>query len=136
MGIQDDKGFVISISVASIIHHSVAALSLSSSMLSAGFSLKMALFPLICFSCSCSVGVAIGMLFMAHMGTLLNSILTSIAAGTFVYVSCTEILQREFDNKKTYKWLQYTCVVLGGALIIGLWFIEGGHSHGDGEVHH
>lgn len=84
------------------------------------------------FALSASIGVAIGLI-LTESGELVSSILLAISTGTFVYVSCTEIIQSEFG--RGYKeWLQFVFVCLGGAFTIGLWFI-GGHDHGHGEEH-
>ena len=78
---------------------------------------------LISFSISTPIGITIGIL-VTDSPTLVSIILMSISSGTFIYVSCTEILQHEFERGLNQLW-QFTSVCLGGAMIIGLWFVEG-----------
>ena len=53
----------------------------------------------------------------------------ALSAGTFIYVSCTEIIKNEFERKHR-QWLQFIMVLLGGCLVVALWFLEGTHDHG------
>lgn len=79
--------------------------------------------------------MVIGLL-LSDTSELVSVVVMSLSAGTFIYVSCTEILQHEFE-RGLRQWLQYIFVVLGGALIIGFWFIGAatGHSHSHGDEH-
>jgi hypothetical protein len=47
----------------------------------------------------------------------------AIAAGTFIYISASEIVVEEFSVSK-YKWLKYLFFLLGISLIGGLWFTD------------
>lgn len=86
-----------------------------------GFSFGKAFGLMFSFAISTSIGVAIG-LGLSQSSVLVSSILLAISTGTFIYVSCTEIIQNEFE--RGYKeWLQFIFVCLGGAFIISLWFL-------------
>jgi len=76
------------------------------------------------FALSTSIGVAIG-LGLSEESVLVSSILLSISTGTFIYVSCTEIIQSEFERGYP-EWVQFIFVTLGGAMIVSLWFVENG----------
>ncbi len=76
------------------------------------------------FALSTSIGVAIG-LGLSEESVLVSSILLSISTGTFIYVSCTEIIQSEFERGYS-EWVQFIFVTLGGAMIVSLWFVENG----------
>lgn len=87
-----------------MVNHAIAAFALSASLVRSSFSLKLALIPLIAFSLATSIGIAIG-IGLASVNAAIDSVLTSLAAGTFIYISCTEILHREFCVKQAKQWL-------------------------------
>jgi hypothetical protein len=53
----------------------------------------------------------------------------SIAGGTFIYISCSEILVHEFSNEK-YKFFKFGLFILGAAAITVLWLLDE-HEHND-----
>lgn len=139
VGIQPDFDFTLYLSLSIALHNLVAAISLGGTFSRSGFSVKKSLGLLIAFAISTPIGMTIGIL-LTDTNVLVGVVLMSISAGTFIYVSCTEILQHEFD-RGLRQWLQYIFVVLGGALIIGFWFMasisgnEHSHALGDDDEH-
>lgn len=89
-----------------------------------GFSFGKATCLLFSFALSTPIGVAIG-LGLTGESVLVSSVLLSISTGTFIYVSCTEIIQSEFERGYP-EWVQFIFVTFGGALIVSLWFVENG----------
>ena len=75
----------------------VAAISLGGTFSRAGFTFAKSMCLLISFSLSTPIGMVIGIL-ISDENPLVGIILMSLSSGTFIYVSCTEILQHEFER--------------------------------------
>jgi zinc transporter 1/2/3 len=71
--------------------------SLGGNFVRSGFTFNKAVLLLLSFALSTPLGVAIG-LGLSEESILVSSILLSLSVGTFVYVSCTEIIQSEFER--------------------------------------
>jgi zinc transporter ZupT len=92
------------------------------------------------FALMAPIGIIIG-LTAAKQGPFVDIIFLSISGGTFIYISCTEIIAREFKkNDETgtrsnwHLWVKLLCVLLGIIVICSLWTLEGeGHNHGAEE---
>lgn len=123
LGIQQDLQFTGYLSLSIALHNLVAAVSLGGTFSRSGFSFWKSFGLLISFSISTPIGMTIGIL-VSDSPSLVSIVLLSISSGTFIYVSCTEILQHEFERGLN-KLGQFISVCLGGAMIIGLWFLEG-----------
>jgi len=117
-----------------VIHKTVAALSLGGTFANAGYNWKQAVGLLVVFSLLAPAGVVIGM-FLTEVNPLVDVIFMSLSAGTFLYVSCTEIIKNEFERRQR-QWLQFLMVMLGGAVICMLWFFEAEHEHDAGHDLH
>ena len=112
-------------------HKGAAAISLGISLAKTfpnkdSFILKL----LLVFSSFTPVGVILGCLL--ESGSKVIEVLCScLAAGSFLYISCSEVIVEEFSQKdyKGWKLLSYG---LGIAAICGL-LLMGGHEHGSGE---
>ncbi len=71
------------------------------------------------------VGIAIGLM-INSASRMAAAIILSFDVGTFIYISCSEILMLEFaDNKHLI--LKFASFMLGGGLICGLWFLMEDH---------
>ena len=97
VGIQKEFSTTAFLFLTIAIHHFVASVSLGASFVRSGFSCGKATGLMIAFALSLSIGVAIG-LGLTGTSPLLTSIMLSISTGTFVYTSCTEIIQSEFER--------------------------------------
>ena len=75
------------------------------------------------FSMATPIGIAIGIL-ASGAGEIIDVIFSSLAAGTFVYIGCTEIIVSEFSVPGN-RWLKLLFFLLGAAIIILLFFIPG-----------
>lgn len=72
----------------------------------------------------------------------MDIVFLSISGGTFIYISCTEIIAREFKKSDEtgkrpnwHLWVKLFCVLLGIVVICSLWTMEGeGHNHGAEEA--
>ena len=79
------------------------------------------------FALMAPIGIIIG-LTAAKQGPFVDIIFLSISGGTFIYISCTEIIAREFKkNDETgtrpnwHLWVKLLCVLLGIIVICSLW---------------
>lgn len=74
------------------------------------------------FSCASPLGVIIGML-LANSGVMTEVVLSSLAAGTFVYIGCSEIIVEEFSIPGNRFW-KLAAYLFGAAIITLLWFLD------------
>jgi hypothetical protein len=68
------------------------------------------------------VGTSLGLI-LATAPDLVNIIFTSIAGGTFVYVSCSELTVEEFSLPGN-RWWKLLAFILGAVLIGCLLFLD------------
>jgi zinc transporter 1/2/3 len=109
--------------IAIFLHKWAAAMSLGISM-SKNFkdeTTTMYILLLI-FSFATPLGISIGMA-VSSSSVLINIIFSSLAAGTFVYIACSEVIVEEFSTPE-YKWIKYLAFLLGATLIACLTLIE------------
>ena len=132
LGIQKDLTATAFLFLSIAIHNFVASVSLGGNFVRSGFSFGKATCLMFSFAISTSIGVAIG-LGLTEASPLVSSIFLAISTGTFIYVSCTEIIQSEFERGYR-EWLQFIFVCLGGGFIIALFFVNQGH-HDHGIAH-
>ena len=116
-----------------IIHKSAAAISLGGAFANSGFNTKEILILLGIFAAISPLGIIVGMQ-IAESNKLIDTIFVGLSVGTFLYVACSEIIVNEFA-KGNKQWIKMILVMLGGATITCLWFIEK-HDHAHGEEGH
>lgn len=75
------------------------------------------------FSLATPIGIAIGIA-ASGAGELVDVIFSSLAAGTFVYIGCTEIIVSEFSIPGN-RWLKLVVFIFGATIITSLYFIPG-----------
>lgn len=68
------------------------------------------------------IGIVIG-LSVSKVSPLLTVVFFGIAAGTFIYVACTEIITEEFEVKRL-NGVKLLCTLAGGAVITALWYLH------------
>ena len=116
------------LAVGIIIHEATASIALGSSLTKSGLT-KCQLFAFLSvFTLITPIGIIIGLLISEKSSAIVDMIFMAISAGTFFYVSCTEIIVNEFKSRRNLWWKMFA-VLLGGFTIIGLWFIESEHHH-------
>jgi zinc transporter ZupT len=74
------------------------------------------------FASATPLGTVIGIL-LSGMSDIINIVFMSIAGGSFIYVSCSELIVEEFSLPGN-RWLKLLAFLLGAALIGGLLAIE------------
>ena len=135
-GLQSEIEKAAQLAIGIIIHKSAAAVSLGASFTAAGMTLKEIALLLLIFAIIAPLGIGIGMA-ISEVNALLDTILMGLSGGTFLYVACSEIITNEFAKGTNQGW-KMLLVLIGGAVIAVLWFLEGEHNHGpeeQGEIH-
>merc|ERR1719153_1406982 len=123
IGLQNTDAKLVSIFLAVISHKAVMAFSLGLNIAQSNISRMKFTSSIIMFSISSPIGVGIGMA-VADLPPSLpqdicNAILQGVACGTFLYITCFEILPNEMNvpYKRMWKWL---CGAAGFLCIFGL----------------
>ena len=74
------------------------------------------------FASATPLGTVIGIL-LSGMSDIINIVFMSIAGGSFIYVSCSELIVEEFSLPGN-RWLKLLAFLMGAALIGLLLLIE------------
>jgi len=122
-GLVKELGSLWTYIIAIGLHKWAAAMSLGISM-SKNFEDEIkTMYILLCiFAFATPLGISIGMA-VSNSSELLEVVFSSIAAGTFVYIACSEVIVEEFSTP-SYKWIKMFAFLLGAGLITSLHFIE------------
>ena len=124
VGLENDWSQLLSFMFAIIIHKGVAGCALGINLIKSlpdDFSLVRKL--VFVFAIATPVGVSIGML-VANAGDTVDVIFSSLAAGTFIYIACTEIIVNEFAIQDL-RWWKLLAMMVGAFTIIGLGCMPG-----------
>lgn len=97
IGLQTKFYQVIKMSLAIMLHKWVEALSLGMTLLSFSSDKKIFNLIMIIFSSMTPLGILLGSL-LAGMSSTINAIFLSLAAGTFLYISISDIIPEEFTS--------------------------------------
>lgn len=73
------------------------------------------------FALATPVGVVLGMIIASN--DLVCLVFNSIAAGTFVYIGCSEVTVNEF-SVPAYRWWKLLAFCVGAVFILSLYWIE------------
>ena len=122
-GISKDMKDVINMIIAIVLHKGAAGTSLGISLVKTfpnDFKLVRTL--ILIFSFATPLGVILGMI-LADSDDIYEIIFNSIAAGTFLYIACSEVVVEEFALEG-YRFLKMLCFLLGATIITCLYFIE------------
>ena len=123
VGLVNDVSDIWTFIIAISLHKWVAAMSLGISISKnyegRGFLIYLLL---LIFAISTPAGILIGM-FVHGASEIIEIIFSSLAAGTFVYIACSEVIVEEFSSQR-FRWTKFFAFVLGGALITCMNFIE------------
>ena len=123
VGLAKTEAACLNMVIAIVVHKSAAGLSLGISLVKTfPDDFKICRWCVLIFSCATPLGVGIGM-GVANAGDIYDIIFSSIAAGTFLYISCTEVIVEEFSIPGN-RWWKLLAFLFGALFIIMLWFIE------------
>ena len=121
-GLVKDLGDLWTYIIAIGLHKWAAAMSLGISM-SRSFKddTKTYYICLCIFAFATPLGIAIGM-GISNASDIVEIIFSTLAAGTFVYIACSEVIVEEFSVPK-FKWFKMIAFLLGACLITCLNFL-------------
>ena len=123
LGLATTEAAVMNMVIAILAHKGAAGSSLGISLVKTfpdNFRLCKQLIWM--FTVATPIGVLIGMI-VANAGEIYEVVFTSIAAGTFLYIACSEVIIEEF-SVPGYRYWKLLAYLLGALLIMLLWFIE------------
>ena len=123
LGLAKTETSCMNMVIAILAHKGTAALSLGISLVKAfPDDLRLIRWLITIFNIATPLGVVIGMV-VSNAGDIYCVIFSSIAAGTFLYIACTEIIVQEFavGDQRWWKLLAY---MVGATFITCLWFVE------------
>ena len=123
LGLQKSVSGTLNMVIAILIHKGAAGSSLGISLVKTfpnDFRLCRQLVTV--FACATPLGVGIGMI-LANADDIYEIIFSSIAAGSFVYIACTEVIVEEFSIPGNRYW-KLLAFIFGAAIITCLFFVE------------
>ena len=122
-GLAKDESSCLNMVIAIVVHKGAAALSLGISLVKTfpnDFTLIRWL--IVIFSVATPIGVAIGIA-LGEAGDIYDIIFSSLAAGTFIYIGCNEVIVQEFSIEGL-RWWKLLAFLFGISIIVGLFFID------------
>lgn len=123
LGLQTDLNSVLNIVIAICIHKGAAASSLGISLVKTfPNDFKLCRQLVLLFAIATPLGVGIGMA-VANAGDIYEVIFSSIAAGSFVYIACSEVVVEEFSIPGNRYW-KLLAFLFGATIITLLWFLD------------
>jgi zinc transporter 1/2/3 len=127
LGIQSDVQSTFSLFLAIAAHKWAASLTLGISFVKAGVSRTQLIIMVAIFAFIGPVGIAFGLILATTASDNVEGIFLAISVGTFIYISCSEVLVEEFENPDN-KFIKFCMFMLGGIFIAGLalWEVFGG----------
>jgi len=127
LGIQSDVQSTFSLFLAIAAHKWAASLTLGISFVKAGVSRTQLIIMVCIFAFIGPVGIAFGLILTTTASEVVEGIFLAISVGTFIYISCSEVLVEEFENPDN-KFIKFCMFMLGGIFIAGLalWEVFGG----------
>lgn len=125
LGVEDKDSAAFFMALAIFIHKGFAGMSLAISLMKAFPTRDSFVIALVAFfAIFTPLGVTIGLIIKNELGEIYEIVFACLSAGTFVYISCSEIIVEEFsrDESKIFKIVFF---LLGCASIGALHFIPG-----------
>ena len=123
LGLTKDFNDTLNIAIAIVIHKGAAASSLGISLVKTfPNDFKLCRWLVFCFACATPFGCALGMI-LANLGDIYEIIFNSIAAGSFVYIACSEVIVEEFSIPGNRYW-KLLAFLVGAMIISSLFWVE------------
>jgi len=117
LGLLPGLSEVVNLTISIVIHKFAEAMSISIAMQKSSMPFARIVQFLLIFAAATPLGTVIGIL-LSGMSELINVIFMSIAGGSFIYVSCSELIVEEFSLPGN-RWFKLLAFIMG-ALLIGL----------------
>jgi zinc transporter 1/2/3 len=138
-GVQKNHSSTLNVMIAIISHKPLETLFVAIVMVKEKVSLLVYVLLIIAVAISTPIGIGIGVVVQnSEAPALLFAVFTALAAGSFIYISTTEIIAEEFQasRKAPVRWAKFFFFLLGVGiiLILKIW-LQDTHSHGDHDDH-
>jgi zinc transporter 1/2/3 len=117
LGLMKEIKPFINLMISILVHKFAEAMSISIAMQKSGFEFAKLWKFMALFSLATPLGVTIGLI-LSDAPPLVGIIFTSLAGGSFLYVSCSELIVEEFSLPGN-RWIKLLAFLMG-ALFIGL----------------
>ena len=122
LGVQAKTNDTIFIAVAILAHKWAEGFALGISFVNSQTEKNTFIKMIILFSIFTPLGIAIGMLF-TETSALTQGVMLSVSAGTFLYVSASEVIIEEFAVA-TFKEMKFVMYLVGGMFVAALTYGE------------
>jgi zinc transporter ZupT len=117
LGLMTEFKPFINLMISILVHKFAEALSISIAMQNAGFEFGKLVKFMVLFSFATPFGTTLGII-LNSAPKMVSIVFTSLAGGSFIYVSCSELIVEEFSLPGN-RWLKLLSFLLG-AVFIGL----------------
>ena len=122
-GLATSESSLLNIILAIGIHKGAAGSSLGISLVKTfPHDFKLCRWLVFVFAMASPLGIAIGMLIL-NSGPVVEVVFNSLAAGSFLYIACSEIIVEEFSISG-YRFIKLLFLLFGASIITCLWFID------------
>jgi solute carrier family 39 (zinc transporter), member 1/2/3 len=123
MGLTPDLKTVETIAAAILIHKGAAASSLGIALVKTfPDNFKLCRWLLFVFACASPLGVILGIA-LGSQGEIYEIVFSSLAAGSFVYIACSEVIVEEFTIPGN-RGLKLLAFLIGITIITSLWLLD------------
>ena len=121
-GISKDDTEILSMYLAMIAHKWSEALTVGISFVNAELPDLQSIFLVIFLALLTPIGIFLGWM-LSSMNDTVQGVCMALSSGTFIYISCAEIIVEEFSMGKNRFW-KFLAYSLGIAFVVMLYFIE------------
>ena len=123
LGMAKDMTSTLDMVIAICIHKGAAGTSLGISLVKTfPDNFRLCRLLILIFALATPLGVGIGMA-VVNAGDIYDIIFSSLAAGSFLYIACSEVIIEEFSIPGNRYW-KLLAFLLGAAIITLLWFLD------------
>ena len=123
LGLATTESAVMNMVIAILFHKFAASASLGISLVKTfPNDFRMIRWLLFLFAIATPVGVLLGMA-LANTSEVVEIVFNSIAAGTFLYIACSEMIVEEFSIPG-YRYWKLLAFLIGAGFILSLFFVE------------
>lgn len=123
LGLTPDLASTLNIVAAIIIHKGAASSSLGISLVKTfPDNFPLCRWLVFTFSWATPLGVILGMI-LSNAGPFYDVLFNSLAAGSFVYIACSEVIVEEFTIPGNRMW-KLLALIVGVCIITSLWLLD------------
>ena len=120
-GVSKSEGEIINMFIAMIAHKWSEALTVGISFVTADIPEHTAILMIFFLSSFTPIGIFLG--YLISVNDMISGICKALSAGTFIYISCAEIIIEEFSLAKN-KFLKFSMYMIGILFVVAMGFLE------------